>query len=56
MNGIIPVVIMGKAPQRGLDAPDDQRNIPVGLPDQLTVDGQGTVRPSGGAAARGIDI
>ena len=53
---VFPVVIVGKAAQRGLQAADDQRNIPIDLPHLVGIHDGGPVGAKPGLIARGIGV
>ena len=53
---VVPIIIMGKAPQRGFHAADGNRDIAVGLANQMTIDVDRAVGALGRFAARGIHI
>ena len=55
-HGVIPVVVVGKPPQRCLQPADDDGNIAVGLPDEPAIDDGRTVGAQPCPAAGGIKI
>ena len=52
----LPVIIVGKAAQAGLDATDDQGDFAEILADLAAINDGGPVRPQSGLAAGGIDV
>ena len=55
-NLVLPVVVVGDAAQRGLDAAEHDRHVLVGFLAALAVDQAGAVRPLARFAAGGISI
>ena len=53
---VLPVVVVGDAAQRRLDAAEHDRHVLVGFLAALAVDQAGTVRPFAGQAAWGVGV
>ena len=53
---VLPIVVVGKAAQTGLQAADHQRNVPKGLPHLVGIDDHRPVGPQAGPIARGIGV
>ncbi len=53
---VLPVVVVGEAAQAGLQAADDDGDVPKDLPDLVGVDNGGPVGPQAGPIARGVGV
>ena len=53
---VLPVIVVGEPAQGGLQPPDDNGDVPKGLPDLVGVDNGGPVRPQARPVARGVGI
>ena len=55
-DAVVPIVVVRKAPERGLHAADDDRDLAEGLVDAVAVDDRRAVRPQARPAARGVQV
>ena len=55
-HGVVPVIIVREAAKRRLNAADGDRDVAVGLADEVAVDDHRAVRAPGGLSAGGIHV
>ena len=53
---VLPIVVVGKAAQAGLQPADDNRDAAIRLPDPVGIDDGGPVGPQAGPAAGGVGV